>query len=104
MTKFRVYSLDVWGHGPDECAKYDCPGGDRCAGYCVNDRASAGTVEIDLDAENPGIVAALVAEAFLTPDCDDKTIETDGDPEFMIEINRKSDGRYLLQLEPVDAS
>jgi hypothetical protein len=46
------------------------------------------------------VIKTLVEAGFLTPDCDDKSIEVDGDPDSMLEINRKSDGKYLLQLEP----
>ena len=98
MNKYRVYSLDVWGHGPDECAQYDCDG--NCDGYQVNDRCKVGTVEIEDDTGPAPIIAALVSAGYLTADCSEESIDVDGDGEFMVEINRKSDGKYLLQLEP----
>jgi len=96
MRKFNVWGLDVWGHGHDECSSCKCPGGDLCEGYSVNDRFKIGTIEID---GKTSVVKILVDAGFLTPDCTDDTIEVDGDPDFMLEVNRKSDGKYLLQLE-----
>lgn len=96
MTTYNVWTLDVWGHV--EADPKDCDCENECPGYTVNDRREVGTVEID---DQTPVIRTLVEHGFLTPDCDDKSIEVDGDPEFMIEINRKSDGKYLLQLEPL---
>jgi hypothetical protein len=94
-TKFTVWSLDVWGHV--EADPKDCDCERECPGYIVNDRCKVGTVEIG---DQDPVIKTLVEGGFLTDDCDDKSIDVDGDPDFMIEINRKSDGKYLLQLEP----
>lgn len=98
MATFKVRGLDVWGHvesDPKDCDCTDCPG------YTVNDiYPSRGSIEIDENDPDATIIKALVDGDFLTADCTAETIEVDGDPEFMIEVNRKSDGRYLLQLLP----
>lgn len=104
--KFIVWGLDVWGHVESDPKECDCTS--ECPGYTVNDCFRIGTVEIFVP--SPGcedrsgdVVLALVDGGFLTSDCTSDTIEVDGDPDFMIEIDDKSDGRYLLQLTPADA-
>lgn len=112
FIKFRVYSLDVWGHGPEEHEDYDCDG--ECDGYTVNDRFKCGDVEIfatlktynvgtenefsDYVSEDRHIVGALKRFDYLKMDVPVSLIDVDGDDEF-IEINDFYDGCPLFQLE-----
>jgi hypothetical protein len=98
MATYRVYGLDVWGHGPDEHEQYDCDG--NCDGYQVNDRSQRGTVDISEDATDQQILEALVESDFLMGFCaTQKHCTIESSDEDFIEVNRTSDGRYLLQLE-----
>lgn len=77
MTRtYKVWSLDIWGHGSDECCKsYDCPcvtcpedcegecetgeTHDECVcdcGFQVNDRCQVGAIEcqVTVRKHNPG--------------------------------------------------
>ena len=110
--KYRAISLDVWGHGPDEHEEFDCDG--ECEGYFVNDVHCAGKIEVDAEEHvyNEGspsefyrhsssdaeIIRVLVEDGFLTPDCTADNIEIDGSDDLTLYINRKEDGKPLLQL------
>ena len=117
--RYRVIVLDVWGHAPHEDGNADCPGGDRCDGYTVNDAhytrhtievtakehvyqgVSIGTSSFYL-ADDAEFVRVLVADGLLTPDCTAESIEvedpSDGD---LLYVNRKEDGKPLIQLQRV---
>jgi hypothetical protein len=114
---FKVITLDVWGHGPDECAEYDCDG--ECDGYTVNNAFHAGQIEVDAEEHvyNPGtpnefrdcfaddatMIKALVDGGYLTPNCTAESIEIEGENDYTLYVNRESDNKPLLQLERVKA-
>lgn len=105
---YTVWSLDVWGHGHDECESWGCDG--NCEGFTVNDRGRCGTVTVRAQgfACNIGtehefvsfvpttleIKTALVEAGHLNDQAD---IEIDG--EDVIEVNAADNGRPLFQLE-----
>jgi hypothetical protein len=113
IHKYRVISLDVWGHGPDEHEKYDCNG--ECDGYTVNDAHYCGEIEVSADehvynegkpgefrdwyASDAEFVRALVVGGYLTPDCTEDILEIDGEADYRLHVDRIADGRPLLQLE-----
>lgn len=97
MPTFKVHGLDVWGHVESDPKDCDCT--HECDGYQVNDiYPSGGTVEISEDDSDATIVKALVEGDFLTADCTSDSIEVDNNDQLTFYINRKSDGRPLLQL------
>lgn len=113
--KYRVVSLDVWGHGPEDHDKYDCEG--ECEGYTVNDAHYCGEIEVETETtiynvgspqefacEAPtdaAILKVLIEGQYLTPDCTEDVIEIDGESDYTLYLNRKEDGRPLLQIERV---
>lgn len=101
--KFKVITLDVWGHGPDTCEKWGCPGGDRCEGYTVNAAYHTGrSIEVE-NTEIATLLKALVDNGELLPKClEPGVIEIQGDDETTLYVNDGSDGQPLLQLENVD--
>ncbi len=118
MHRYKVIALDVWGHGLDECAQYECKGGDHCDGYTVNDAHYTGhTIEVtakehvynegkegefrSFEADDAEFIRSLVEADMLTPDCTVDAVEVDGEPDGLLSIDRKEDGKYLLQLERV---
>lgn len=103
MPTYKVISLDVWGHSYKDCAKYDCPGGDRCDGFTVNDAHHTNrTVEIVEDATDEAIVAALIDAGELNEIARPKgAIKIDGEPDHMLYVEDGEDGRPLIHLECV---
>jgi hypothetical protein len=120
--RFKVISLDVWGHGPEEHEKYGCEpdahGEYRCDGYTVNDaHYTSYTVEVsaakvyynqgtafassEYHTEAGEIIKACVEAGMLTPDCNADTVEVDGEDEHTLFLNRKEDGKPLIQLERI---
>lgn len=88
---YDVIALDVWGHASAECAEYDCPGGDRCEGFQVNDRWRVGSIEVSEAAYDAAIVLALEAKGFLTPHgvaCAE--IEDNSDGTFLEVVDRET--------------
>jgi hypothetical protein len=108
MMKFKVISLDVWGHGPDDCNKYDCKGGDYCDGYTVNQAFYTGrTVEVprynDTCCHDAAVIRALVEAGMLTEKClAPGAIKIDGEDDFMLFIDDAHDGQPLIQLERIE--
>lgn len=99
MPKFKVHRLDVWGHVESDPKSCDCK--HECPGYTVNDIYPSGsTIEIENPLDDQKVIAALIDDQYLNGALPMEAFEVDGDPEFMIEVNRKSDGKYLLQLVP----
>ena len=110
--KWVVWGLDVWGHAPEECEYDDEDRPVECCSFTVNDRSKRGTVMIRCKGMRFNVGTEHEFESF-SPNTDDVTkalvdaeyfvetaeIEADGESEFMLEVNRKSDGRPLLQLE-----
>lgn len=94
MSRFIVYSLDMWGHVPaDCCAAYGCKcinvhdeemhNEDTCECHeDMNDRFRLGTLDAE-GADDASLVATLIAEGYLdeaartlavVDDCGDGTI------------------------------
>lgn len=110
MLHYRIWSLDVWGHGPDEHEKYECDG--NCDGYNVNDRSEAGEINVNaetkvynegkagqfsvVEAPELNLYWALTDGGYLDCAMGDLQFEY-GDNDIF--IDRKSDGKPLLQLE-----
>lgn len=114
---FKVISLDVWGHGPDEHEKYDCDG--ECEGYTVNDAHYTGreiTVEAprkvynegkpqafaEYHADDSAIIKALVDagelnDKALEPDA----IKIDGEDDYTLFLEDTKTGHPLVHLERV---
>jgi hypothetical protein len=115
IHRYSVIGLDVWGHGPDEHKDYDCDG--ECDGYTVNNAWRIGEIEVLADrhdynvgsphaftsyfASDETIVKALVEAGYLTPDCTPVDIEIDGENDYGLSVDRKKDGKPLLQLERI---
>lgn len=120
--RFKVISLDVWGHGPDE-HEPECErnGEIVCDGYTVNAAYYTGR-EIEVDAEehvyNAGtpaefrefhaedatIVRALVDGGFLTPACaEPDAVKVDGEDDWMLFLEDAETGMPLVHLERVQS-
>lgn len=113
--RYKVIGLDVWGHGPDEHEKYHCDG--ECDGYTVNDAHYCGEIDVAAvetiynagtprqsshwGATDTELIRVLVDGAYLTPDCTADVIEVEGEDDYTLYLNRKEDGKPLLQLERV---
>ncbi len=80
-STFDVWTLDVWGNAAD--------------GFDVNDRCKVGTVEIPDDADDAGVVDALIAAGYLQPSARGR-VEVDGD-DMQSSINAPN-GRPLLDV------
>lgn len=110
-----VWSLDVWGHGFDECDNsLDCPcvtydyfelkyvhDTDRheCdAEFTVNDRCKVGTVELFDDLEDEQIVEALIEAGWLNELARGK-VEIDASTEDEIMVDLEKNGKPIFQLE-----
>jgi len=111
-------------HG-DECASNDgegplypdcdCDRHEQCDGFTVNDRTKLGVIEVRAEGQrwNAGTphesttfyptdkaaIDALIAGGYLTSDCTEETIGLDWELDTSLAVDRKSDGRPLLQLE-----
>lgn len=110
MLHYLVVSLDVWGHGPDEHEKYDCDG--NCDGYTVNDLHHVGEINVNaetkvynkgkagefssVEAPELNLFWALKDGGYLNCSMSDIQFEY-GENEIF--IDRKADGRPLLQLQ-----
>lgn len=142
--KYRVWSLDVWGHGSDECNETlgcscivqceECEGkgcddcdlkgtihdtdGHECDGdFTVNDRCDVGEIECTAEGtyHNVGtphqfesfhvsdeeLLRVLITDNFIKEEITLKDIEFDSSDGDFIEVNRKDDGRPILQLDKV---
>lgn len=104
--KFKVISLDVWGHAPDDCSKYDCPGGDRCEGFTVNAAYYTGrTIEVPDDvAIGQPFVDALINSLIEAGELNELArgkgaVQIDGESDFTLFLNDGKDGRPILHLE-----
>ena len=110
--KWIVWSLDVWGHGHDECClAYDCPcvhldgagvqvhddEHHECdAEFTVNDRCRVGTVELREGVESSEIERILIKENFLNAAAEGHMEINDEDD---IYVNVAKNGRPIFQLE-----
>lgn len=93
----------------------DCDRHEQCDGYTVNDRTKFGTIEVRAEGQrwnvgtpqeftsfhptDKAVIDALIAALYLEIGCTEETIEIDGDWDFSLAVDRKSDGRPLLQIE-----
>ncbi len=114
--KFKVISLDVWGHGPEH-EKYDCDG--NCDGWTVNDAHYTGrTIEVEaceqvynadtphefreFGASHEAIINACIEAGMLTSACAEKNAITfDGEDDHTLYLEDAETGRPLIQLERV---
>lgn len=120
IHKYKVISLDVWGHGPDE-HEPECErnGEIVCDGYTVNAAYYTGR-EIEVDAkervynagsphefrehhaEDAAIVRALVDGEFLAPACAvPGAVKIDGEDDYTLYLEDAETGMPLVHLERV---
>jgi len=118
MIHYKVTSLDVWGHGSHECSiSYDCPcmiKGDEgeheehdenvCdCHYDVNDWYAIGTITIDEETSDAGILAALIEAGFVREGITMAQVAFD-DPScdgWNIRIEEANTGRPVFDLQRV---
>lgn len=107
---YRVWSLDVWGHGPEEHEENDCDG--ECDGYQVNNRCEVGCLEVTVteqrfnvgtahefgsfEPDDTVLVEALIEAGYLNDSARGLCTVDGQDGSYFIEAE---DGRPLLQLE-----
>jgi hypothetical protein len=121
--RYRVWSLDVWGHASDDCPEAPVENDDgetpehecACGGYEVNDRASQGYVEIVADGVeyNVGtehafvsyhptdeqVLAALRDAGHFNDKATPATVTVEGDSEYSLDVTARDDGKPIYQLE-----
>lgn len=125
---FVVWTLDVWGHGADDCGEEhepecaavlegegaekgtgacDCNRHEDCGGFDINDRCKVGTIEIETDENGPcdeAIFTALLDGGFLKSSVKLADVEID-DPSCdgaSLYLNQASDGCPIFQIERVE--
>ena len=124
VRKYTVWSLDVWGHGPDECDEHKCDcmiaDGEHDDGACechwdVNDRCRVGEIEVteqgtlhnvgtphqfeSFSATDTEIIEALLPE-YLRGAAENFEIDDPSCDGFSLYVNLIS-GEPLLELESV---
>lgn len=121
--RYRVWSLDVWGHSSDDCPEAPVENDDgetpehecTCGGYEVNDRASQGYVEIVADGVeyNAGtthafvsfsptdeqVLATLRDAGHFNDKATTQTVTVEGDSEYSLDVAAAFDGKPIYQLE-----
>jgi len=99
-VKYTIWALDVWGHGPADCAALDANGECSHDGYYVNDRRKIGTIDIVEGMTDDALLALLDTEGYVHAGlC---VFDAQGD-ESCYYVESKADGRPLLQLEKVQS-
>lgn len=97
MAKYTVFSLDVWGHSPEECPEGSAESCE-CSGFTVNDRARVDAVTFPDDASD-GVIIRTLKDASILEELPRFWFDVEASDDWFIMINRRKDGRPLLMLE-----
>lgn len=125
-TTYTVWSIDAWGHAPNECNQYGCPcvsaneaqeedehgeipmhvhDDDRCqCHYEMNDRSRVGVIELDKGESDLAMLQVLQDGGYLKPHATLSDVEFD-DPSCdgeSIYVQDARTGEPLFQLELQD--
>jgi hypothetical protein len=118
----RVIGLDVWGHGPSDCAEHRCDrcvtvtehadgsedtiahDDDRCdCHFDVNDRRVVGTIKLPADRDDDSIVRALVHAGYLASHVNtarkDVRVEEMGEDAYSIEDTETGEPLFQVEVE-----
>lgn len=116
--RYRVISLDVWGHGSDDCAEHRCGrctdedsdgnvshDDNRCdCSFWVNDRHVAGEIDVADGADDAAIVYALVACGYLAAHVTSSDVAIDWSDDTFASIDDAASTMPLYQLEAMEES
>jgi hypothetical protein len=98
--RYKVYSLDVWGHSPEECQEGK-PEACDCSGFEVNDRFFLGYIEIGEDCDESDVLDLLQGGGYLRSDVQHDEVVIEWVAEGVYDVDQ-ADGRPVFQLESVE--
>jgi hypothetical protein len=122
MKTYKVRSLDVWGHAASECEHDecdcevtaegervhddDCNRHEHCEGWNINNMFTAGTIEVDDNADDASVIQTMIEHGYLK-ECAKTECTIDdcnGMGEFLTVVETSNDSMpvYVLESESDD--